>query len=258
MSGSPAPPGTASSWTLARVRGPGGATAPGGTSSIVPVTSSSPSSSRARTRRNPAPTPPRAAATSPSAPPRVHEEHDAAVARDRGLDRCERSAQRRRLPAPRRADRAAGERLDREDRRGVATEDPGRGPVRERESLLVRTDRRLAEDEPDPAGRIRGRPAAPALAPLPSPAPSDPGRRRAGDAEDCARGPVGEAADVLAETRLDGAHRAALESLDEAADEPDAVLEREPRVALAPAARCRAGGRGRPGSGASRSGPGSR
>ena len=70
-SGSPEPPAIGSSATLARVRGPGGTTAPGGTSSTTPNASSSPSPSpsRAERSRKPAPTPPSAAATSASGPP---------------------------------------------------------------------------------------------------------------------------------------------------------------------------------------------
>ncbi len=47
MSGSPVPPGDGSSPTLARVRGPGGSIAPGGSSSTIPAASSSGSARRA-------------------------------------------------------------------------------------------------------------------------------------------------------------------------------------------------------------------
>jgi hypothetical protein len=51
ISGSPRPPGPASSRTLLRVRGPGGSTPRGGISSTMPPTSSSGSASRASTSR---------------------------------------------------------------------------------------------------------------------------------------------------------------------------------------------------------------
>ena len=51
MSGSPAPPGSGSRPTFARVRAPGGRRAPGGISSTIAAASSSASDSRALTRR---------------------------------------------------------------------------------------------------------------------------------------------------------------------------------------------------------------
>ena len=61
-----------------------------------------------------------------------------------------------------------------------------------------------------------------------------PERRRAPLLDHRRRRPLDEAAQVVAEARRDGAPGAALEALDEAPDEPHAVLERKPRVALAP------------------------
>ena len=52
--------------------------------------------------------------------------------------------------------------------------------------------------------------------------------------DDGGRGALGEAPEVVAEPRRDRAPGAALEPLDEAPHDPDPVLEREPRVALAP------------------------
>ena len=66
---------------------------------------------------------------------------------------------------------------------------------------------------------------------------------RAGQRDDRRRRPLAEAAQVLAEPRLDRARRAALEPLDEAADQPEGVLEGEPRVALAELGRRSLAGR---------------
>ena len=56
---------------------------------------------------------------------------------------------------------------------------------------------------------------------------------RAGQGDDRRRGPLAEAAQVLAETGLDRPGGPALEPLDEPADDPEGVLEGEPRIALA-------------------------
>ena len=165
-------------------------------------------------------------------PATVDKEHDPAVAGDRRLDGPQRPAERRRLPAPRRADRAAGQGLERQDRRRFAAQHPGRRPIRKREALLVRPDGRLAEDEPDPPSR---RPAEVAAAVAAERAPGG----RAGHSHDRGRRAVAEAPEVRPEPGLDRAEGAALESLDESPHESDPVLEGEPRVPLAPLAASR-------------------
>ena len=164
-------------------------------------------------------------------PAAVDEEDDPAVARERRLDRRQRPAERGRLPAPRRPDGATGQRLEREDRRRLATEDPGGAPVRQRQPLLVRADRRLAEDEPDPAA-----PAAPIAPPSPGSQPSDRAADGPATPSTALAVPSTRLRRSRADARLDRAERAALEPLDEAADEADAVLEGEPRVPLPPLA----------------------
>ena len=101
---------------------------------------------------SPAPTPPRAARDERLGTA-VDEEHDPPVAGDRRLDRGERPGEGRGLPAPRRADRRAGQRRERQAGRGLGADRPGRRPVRQRQPLLVRPDRRLAEHEADPAAK---------------------------------------------------------------------------------------------------------
>jgi hypothetical protein len=170
----------------------------------------------------------------------IDEVHDATVAGDRWLDVCEGPAESGCLPTPRRPDGRGREGLDGQARRRLATDDPGRRPVRERQPFLVRPDRWLAEDQADPAtpARQRARAAATAgrvvfgrLGADRSP------RRRTGNPEHGGRRAIGQAPQVLADPRLDRAIRATLESLDEAAHEADAVLEGEPRVALSPLGR---------------------
>ena len=106
----------------------------------------------------------------------------------------------------------------------------------------------------DPRGRVVGEPraargwAGPAAGPARGGAAA-PARRgcsgvgivleepqagRARQGEDGGRGPLPQAAQVLAEAGLERTEGAALEPLDEAAHEADRVLEGEPRVALAP------------------------
>ncbi len=84
----------------------------------------------------------------------VDEEDDAPVTGERRFDGRERPAEGGRLPAPRRADGTTGQRLQRQHGRRFPAEDPGGAPVRHRQPLLVRANRRLAEDQPDaaPAG----------------------------------------------------------------------------------------------------------
>src|SRR5258706_13113216 len=63
--------------------------------------------------------------------------------------------------------------------------------------------------------------------------------RRAGNSQHGCRRAVNEAPQVLSDPGLDRAVRAALQALDEATDEAYAVLEGQPRVALAPLGRAR-------------------
>ena len=256
ISGSPDPPETGSSATFARVRGPGGRTAPGGSSSTLPDASSSPSPSRAASRRNPA-LDPAHRRRDERLGTAVDELDHPAVAGDRRLDRGERAGQGR-PPASPTAPGSAG----RTARRGA-----GRRPPRSRSSR--RSPSRSATGAPGSAGPAagRGRAGSGGAAPPPPPAPSQP---RPSDASSpIARvvdGPLtpttavalpsSRRPEVGPEAGLDRAAGSALEPLDEAADRPDPVLEREPRMALAPLARATAGGPGRPGSGASRCGPG--
>ena len=214
-------PAAASSATFARVRAPGGRTAPGGTSSIRPP--------RLRRRR------PRGARPTSRKPGADTTERG----RDQGLGRRRRRARRPRrrgrcdgstaassrrerggLPAPRRADRRTGQRLQREDRRRLArrasrpspstpsTAAPGsggpaagRGPAGSggaaRAAGLASQPR--PSDASSPSARVSRRAADPERRPSPS--------RRS------------RAPEVGPEPRLDRAARAALEPLDEAADQ---------------------------------------
>ena len=101
-------------------------------------------------------------------------------------------------------------------------------------------------------GARRPRPAAPSRLVAQTREP----RTGSTSAEDRGRGPLPQAPQVLAEPGLERPERAALEALDEAADEAEAVLEGEPRVALAPLGRRSAAGRGRRRCGGRRSRPG--
>ena len=91
--------------------------------------------------------------------------------------------------------------------------------------------RRLAEDQADP-GRRRG----PALAAAVGVGVGDERvqPRRTGQPDERGRGPLPQAPQVLAEPGVDRAVGAAVEPLDEAADEADGLLEGDPRIALAP------------------------
>ena len=155
----------------------------------------------------------------------VDELDDPAVARQRGLDRPERVLDGRRLPAPRDAQRRPGQPVDRQQQGGLAAEDPGGRVVGDRESLEARAHRRLAEDEADP-GRLR-RPAVGVRVVV------EPGEAgRAGQAQVRRRRPLAEAPQVLAEACLDRSLGAGVEPLDEPANAPEGLLEREPRIAL--------------------------
>ncbi len=94
------------------------------------------------------------------------------------------------------------------------------------EPVEARSLRWLAEDEPD-AGCRRG-PAVCLGVVVEGRQPA-----RAGQREDRRGGPLAQAAEVLAEPGLDRTRRPAFEPLDVPADEPECVLEGEPRVALA-------------------------
>ena len=85
--------------------------------------------------------------------------------------------------------------------------------------------RRLAEDEPDP-----GRLDRPAVGAMVIAQPGETGW--SGHREVRRRRALAEAAQVLAEACLDGAQRARVQPLDEAAHAAERVLEREPGVAL--------------------------
>jgi hypothetical protein len=158
---------------------------------------------------------------------RVDDEHGPTLATHEGLDRLERPAQGGRLPTPRRPDRRPRERVDREGRGGVPPECPRRCEVREREPLLARPERRLTQDEADVdllAGargnrRLFGEGVEDART-----ARAQHGRRSA----------LAEGPQPVTDSRLDRAVTRGLESLDECADEPKAVLESEPGVPLAP------------------------
>ena len=160
---------------------------------------------------------------------RLEEEDGSAVAREERRGGVERAPDRRRLPAPRRTPGAAEDRLEREQRRRVAAEDPAGREVGVRQPLDVRALGRLAEDEPDPRPvRQPGQRVGLGL--------ERPERRRRPEPDDDVGHPLGQALEVLAEAGGHQPERGALEALDEAADDAEAVLEREPRVALAPLA----------------------
>ena len=185
---------------------------------------------RAGARRrpgSPAPTPPSTLATSVSGP--SPSSRNATRAPRLMIGSTPRSARRDRrgLPAPRGPDGRAEQRLERERRRGLAPEDPRGRVVGPREPLDDRSLGRGADDEPDLRADTRvGEVGGLEL--------QRPERRRAPLLDHRRRRPLDEAAQVVAEPRRDGAPGAALEPLDEAPDEPHAVLERQPRVALAP------------------------
>jgi len=105
------------------------------------------------------------------------------------------------------------------------------------EALLAESRRRLAEDQPD-AGPQRG-PAAGFPERLSRLGGEIPEGARGHDPDHRRRGPFDETAQVGAEARFERAARGTLEALDEGADRPVALLEREPRVALAPRVRDR-------------------
>ena len=110
--------------------------------------------------------------------------------------------------------------------------------VGDAEALEAGPDRRLAQHQAD----ARRRCAAAGRRRL---VVQDAQAGRAREREDRGRGPLPQAAQVLAEPGLERPERAALEPLDEAADEADGVLEGQPRVALAPLGRASGAGRGR-------------
>ncbi len=158
---------------------------------------------------------------------RFEDEHGSPVAREERCDRIERPADRRRLPAPRCAPRSAEDRLERKERGRVATEDPAGGEVGVRQPLDVRALGRLAEHEPD--ARSIGQAGQRVRLAL-----EGTERRRRPESDHDVGHALAEALDVLAEA---GGHQSlgrSLEALDEAADDPEPVLEREPGVALAP------------------------
>ena len=85
----------------------------------------------------------------------VHEHHRVPVAGHGRGGRFQRPADRRGLPAPRRAQGGAGQRVDGQQGRGFPAEHPGRRVVRGAEPLEAGADRWLAEEEADPRGRAR-------------------------------------------------------------------------------------------------------
>ena len=227
MSGSPAPPGSGSRPTFARVRAPGGSRAPGrdqldDRGGIV-VGVGEPRADEAVAGGGPA-----EHGRDDRLRPAFDELDDPAVACHRRLDRLEGTGNGGRLPAPRHPQRAAGERVERQQRRRLATEHPRRAVVRDPQPVEARAHRWLAEDEPD-----TGRRSGPAVGvrvvaqhdQAARATEGDHGRRRA----------LAEAAQVLADPSLDRAGRPRFEALDEAADQPERVLEGLPRVALAEA-----------------------
>ena len=100
--------------------------------------------------------------------------------------------------------------------------------VRGGQPVERRPERRLGEDEPDARAAAATR--------IPAVEPECPNTAGTGEPEQRGRGPLAEAAQVLAEPRRDGPERSALESLHESADHPEAVLEGDPRVSLPPRA----------------------
>ncbi len=157
----------------------------------------------------------------------LEQQDDACVPGHHRLGGPQRAGDRRGLPAPRRADHRPEQRLERERRRRLAAEHP-RGPVVcPREALRDRAQGRRAHGEPD------ARPDAHA-GPVAGLDPQGVERRGCALLDDGGRGTLGEAAEVVAEARGDGAPRPALQALDEAPHDPDPVLEGEPRVPLAP------------------------
>ena len=124
-------------------------TAPGGTNSTSrrsprPRRRAAPRRGGSRRRRHRAP-PRRGLRRRP-----IEEEDDPAVAGEVRRDRLERPPERGRLPAPRRADRAAEQRLEREQRRRLPAEQPSRSRCRRARAAPGSAAGRLAEDEPDP------------------------------------------------------------------------------------------------------------
>jgi len=163
----------------------------------------------------------------------VEEQDHPGVLREMRRDGLEGAAKRRGLPRPRRANRGSQQRLERQQRRGIAPERPGRAVVRHPESFLAEAGRWLAEHEPDARAGVRaGRGAALAREALQ--------RTRGHDPDDRVVRAFHEASEIRAEPRLEGTERAALESLHECSHVTIAILECEPRVALTPALRNRA------------------
>ena len=163
--------------------------------------------------------------------PAVHELHGPAVACHGRRHGLQGPPDGRALPAPRSAQGRSGERIDREERGGLAAEDPRRRVVRGAQTGQIRAGRWLTQHEPDP--RRRG--AATVVAVLRVGVGGErPEPGWAGQADEGGRGPLPEAPQVLAQPGIDRAVGATVQALHEAAHEADGILERDPRIAFAP------------------------
>ena len=225
MSGSPAPPGSGSRPTFARVRAPGGRRAPGrdqlhDRGGIV-VGVGEPSADEAVAGGGPT-----EHGRDDRLRPGFDDLDDPAVACHRRLDGLEGSGNGGRLPAPRHPQGATGERVERQQRRRLATEHPRRAVVRDPQPVEARAHRWLADDEPD-----TGRRSGPAVGVRVVAQHDQAARATEGDHR--GRRALAEAAQVLADPCLDRAGRARFEALDEATDQPERFLEGLPRVAFA-------------------------
>ncbi len=157
----------------------------------------------------------------------LEQEHDPRAAAEDRLDAAEGPGDGGRLPAPRRAHRGPEQWLEGQRRRGLAPEDPRRGVVGPGQALGHGTERRGPDHQPDP------RPLA-GVGEVGRLELQGPQGRRGPLLEHRRRRTLDEAPEVVPEAGRDGAPGAALEALDEPADQPHAVLEREPRVTLPP------------------------
>ena len=188
--GSPAPPGSGSSPTLARVRDPGGSRPAGrdllddGRRVVVGVGQAC--AEQPVARRGPA-----EGGRHGRLRTAVDEPDDPAIAGERGFDRLEGPRHRGRLDRPRPAQRRAGETVERQKRGRLPAEDPRRRVIGGRQALEVRAHRRLAQDQPDPRRR-RG----PAVGVRVVAQADEPGR--AGQADEGRRRAFAETPQVLA------------------------------------------------------------
>ena len=165
-SGSPAPPGSGSSTTLARVRGPRGTAPEPGRDELHHAAALAARLGQPR-RRDPVArrTPAEHARDQRLGAVALEQEHDPGVAGEHRLDAAQRPRDRRGLPAPARPHRRPEQRLERQRRGRLAAQHPRGAVVRPREPLGDRAQRRRAQRRAGPAAARRRRDWCPASSP---------------------------------------------------------------------------------------------